>query len=103
MALESGRYMETIGIVIAFPSMILWMIVYSLGWMSVDLDEHSRDKTKDLTFTRRYLDQNRVGYEVSGSVTWPLISVFPRDSTNVMASFTLNKITEHSTPYMGRI
>ncbi|KAI5117465.1 hypothetical protein M0805_004068 [Coniferiporia weirii] len=45
MALESGRYMETV------------------GWMSADLDEKSEDKTKNLTFTRRYLDQNRVAYE----------------------------------------
>ncbi|KAL5520658.1 hypothetical protein ACEPAF_2659 [Sanghuangporus sanghuang] len=45
MSLESGRYMETI------------------GWMSVDRDERNPDKTKDLTFTRRYLDQNRVTYE----------------------------------------
>ncbi|KAL5498002.1 hypothetical protein ACEPAH_2933 [Sanghuangporus vaninii] len=45
MSLESGRYMETI------------------GWMSVDLDERNTDKTKNLTFTRRYLDQNRVTYE----------------------------------------
>ncbi|EJD02042.1 uncharacterized protein FOMMEDRAFT_20830 [Fomitiporia mediterranea MF3/22] len=45
MALESGRYMETI------------------GWMSVDLDESNRNGTNNLTFTRRYLDQNRVTYE----------------------------------------
>lgn len=45
MSLESGRYMETI------------------GWMSVDLDEDPFDRTKNLTFSRRYLDQNRVGYQ----------------------------------------
>ncbi|EKM48454.1 uncharacterized protein PHACADRAFT_108911, partial [Phanerochaete carnosa HHB-10118-sp] len=43
MALESGRYMETI------------------GWMSVDLDE--ANSKQNLSFTRRYLDQNRVAYE----------------------------------------
>ncbi|KAG1787055.1 Metallo-dependent phosphatase-like protein [Suillus plorans] len=44
MGIESGRYMETI------------------GWMSADLDaaKHNRD---NVTFTRRYLDQNRVTYE----------------------------------------
>ncbi|KAF4563059.1 hypothetical protein EYR36_003498 [Pleurotus pulmonarius] len=43
MALESGRYMETI------------------GWMSMDLDR--RGSKKDLKFSRRYLDANRVTYE----------------------------------------
>ncbi|EIM80836.1 uncharacterized protein STEHIDRAFT_105252 [Stereum hirsutum FP-91666 SS1] len=43
MALESGRYMETV------------------GWLSVDLDE-ANDK-QNLTFSRRYLDPNRVTYE----------------------------------------
>ncbi|KAF8806633.1 hypothetical protein BYT27DRAFT_7191187 [Phlegmacium glaucopus] len=43
MALESGRYMETV------------------GWMSVDLDD--KDSNKNLTFSRRYLDPNRVTYE----------------------------------------
>ncbi|KAJ3528444.1 hypothetical protein NM688_g8000 [Phlebia brevispora] len=43
MSLESGRYMETV------------------GWMSVDLDE--KDSTKNLTFSRRYLDPNRVSFE----------------------------------------
>lgn len=46
MALESGRYMETV------------------GWLSVDLDEKSKSKTQNLTFTRRYLDPNRVSFEV---------------------------------------
>ncbi|KAF9222392.1 hypothetical protein BS17DRAFT_783645 [Gyrodon lividus] len=41
MALESGRYMETI------------------GWMSANLDAAEGN----ITFTRRYLDQNRVTYE----------------------------------------
>ncbi|KAH8112346.1 Metallo-dependent phosphatase-like protein [Phellopilus nigrolimitatus] len=45
MALESGRYMETI------------------GWMSVALDEQKLNKEENLTFTRRYLDQNRITYE----------------------------------------
>ncbi|KAG2141993.1 Metallo-dependent phosphatase-like protein [Suillus cothurnatus] len=44
MALESGRYMETI------------------GWMSADLDAAKGNKD-NITFTRRYLDQNRVTYE----------------------------------------
>lgn len=44
MSLESGRYMETV------------------GWMSADLD-HKNSK-KNITFSRRYLDPNRVTYEV---------------------------------------
>ncbi|KAJ6532285.1 Metallo-dependent phosphatase-like protein [Mycena vulgaris] len=42
MSLASGRYMET------------------LGWMSVDLDD---DDTRDLNFSRRYLDANLVTYQ----------------------------------------
>ncbi|CCM03935.1 uncharacterized protein FIBRA_06087 [Fibroporia radiculosa] len=42
MALESGRYMETV------------------GWMSANLDV---PKDHNITFTRRYLDANRVTYE----------------------------------------
>ncbi|KZV66465.1 hypothetical protein PENSPDRAFT_612594 [Peniophora sp. CONT] len=45
MALESGRYMETV------------------GWMSVKLDKKHSQSAKNLTFTRRYLDPNRVTYE----------------------------------------
>jgi 2',3'-cyclic-nucleotide 2'-phosphodiesterase (5'-nucleotidase family) len=44
MALESGRYMETI------------------GWMSADL-EAAEGNANNISFTRRYLDQNRVTYE----------------------------------------
>ncbi|KAJ3737648.1 Metallo-dependent phosphatase-like protein [Lentinula guzmanii] len=44
MALESGRYMETI------------------GWLSAKLGDSS-DSQKNITFSRRYLDQNRVTYE----------------------------------------
>ncbi|PIL26310.1 hypothetical protein GSI_12066 [Ganoderma sinense ZZ0214-1] len=43
MALESGRYMETV------------------GWMSAKLDQ--KGSTDDIAFTRRYLDPNRVTYE----------------------------------------
>ncbi|KAI0695211.1 Metallo-dependent phosphatase-like protein [Cerioporus squamosus] len=43
MALESGRYMETV------------------GWMSAKLDH--KGSTKNITFSRRYLDPNRVTYE----------------------------------------
>ncbi|KAH9012112.1 Metallo-dependent phosphatase-like protein [Lactarius hengduanensis] len=43
IALESGRYMET------------------LGFLSVDLDH--RDSKRNLTVNRRYLDPNRVTYE----------------------------------------
>ncbi|PFH52209.1 hypothetical protein AMATHDRAFT_2451 [Amanita thiersii Skay4041] len=43
MALESGRYLET------------------LGWMSMKLDK--KGSTNDLQFSRRYLDPNRVTYE----------------------------------------
>ncbi|KAH9917217.1 Metallo-dependent phosphatase-like protein [Amylocystis lapponica] len=42
MALESGRYMETV------------------GWMSAKLDVHEHE---NVTFTRRYLDPNRITYE----------------------------------------
>ncbi|KAK0488716.1 Metallo-dependent phosphatase-like protein [Armillaria novae-zelandiae] len=43
MSLESGRYMETV------------------GWMSVKLDD--AQSSQNLTFSRRYLDPNRVTYE----------------------------------------
>ncbi|KAK0497263.1 Metallo-dependent phosphatase-like protein [Armillaria luteobubalina] len=49
MALESGRYMETV------------------GWMSVKLDDAK--SSQDLTFSRRYLDPNRVTYEYHTSET----------------------------------
>jgi 2',3'-cyclic-nucleotide 2'-phosphodiesterase (5'-nucleotidase family) len=42
MALESGRYMET------------------LGWLSMKFDDKY---SKNLTFSRRYLDPNRLTYE----------------------------------------
>ncbi|TRM68855.1 Metallo-dependent phosphatase-like protein [Schizophyllum amplum] len=42
MALESGRYMET------------------LGWMSANLNDRHK---KNITFSRRYLDPNRVTYQ----------------------------------------
>ncbi|EEB87525.1 hypothetical protein MPER_15100, partial [Moniliophthora perniciosa FA553] len=48
MSLASGRYLETI------------------GWMSAKLDEYE-DGTKNITFSRRYLDTNRVTYEVKSS------------------------------------
>ncbi|KAG5643195.1 hypothetical protein DXG03_001355 [Asterophora parasitica] len=44
MSLESGRYMETI------------------GWLTAKLD-HEKTKNSNVTFTRRYLDPNRVTYE----------------------------------------
>ncbi|KAI0629441.1 Metallo-dependent phosphatase-like protein [Trametes polyzona] len=44
IALESGRYMETV------------------GWLSAKLNHHYGSK-KDIAFTRRYLDPNRVTYE----------------------------------------
>ena len=43
MALESGRYMET------------------LGWLSMKFDND--DNSKNLTFSRRYLDPNRLTYK----------------------------------------
>ncbi|KAH9935238.1 Metallo-dependent phosphatase-like protein [Epithele typhae] len=43
IAFQSGRYMETV------------------GWLSLNLDHV--DKTSNLTFSRRYLDANRVTYE----------------------------------------
>ncbi|KAH9485631.1 hypothetical protein JR316_0002541 [Psilocybe cubensis] len=43
MSLESGRYMETV------------------GWLSAKLDK--KGSTKNITFSRRYLDPNRVTYE----------------------------------------
>ncbi|KAF9262645.1 hypothetical protein L218DRAFT_960124 [Marasmius fiardii PR-910] len=46
MSLESGRYMETV------------------GWMSAKLDKSKdQNKNKNITFSRRYLDPNRVTYE----------------------------------------
>ncbi|KAG9312320.1 Metallo-dependent phosphatase-like protein [Chiua virens] len=50
MALESGRYMETI------------------GWMSAELGA-AAGNTNDITFSRRYLDQNRVTYEYHTSMS----------------------------------
>ncbi|KAI6029166.1 Metallo-dependent phosphatase-like protein [Pisolithus microcarpus] len=44
MALESGRYMETI------------------GWMSANLSA-AQGNSNNISFTRRYLDQNRVTYQ----------------------------------------
>ncbi|EGO00572.1 hypothetical protein SERLA73DRAFT_166873 [Serpula lacrymans var. lacrymans S7.3] len=44
MALESGRYMETI------------------GWIGADLDA-AKGNANNISFTRRYMDQNRVTYE----------------------------------------
>ncbi|KAI0774818.1 Metallo-dependent phosphatase-like protein [Trametes elegans] len=44
MALESGRYMETV------------------GWLNANFDQHGNAQ-KNITFTRRYLDPNRVTYE----------------------------------------
>lgn len=44
MALESGRYMETI------------------GWMSANLGA-AQGNSNNISFTRRYLDQNRVTYQ----------------------------------------
>ncbi|KAH7883373.1 Metallo-dependent phosphatase-like protein [Phlebopus sp. FC_14] len=44
MALESGRYMETV------------------GWMSAELDA-AKGNANNISFSRRYLDQNRVTYE----------------------------------------
>ncbi|KAI0776233.1 Metallo-dependent phosphatase-like protein [Trametes elegans] len=44
IALESGRYMETV------------------GWLSANLD-HQYGSKKNVSFTRRYLDPNRVTYE----------------------------------------
>jgi hypothetical protein len=45
MALESGRYMETV------------------GWMSMNLPTKHTPPTQNVTFSRRYLDPNRVTYE----------------------------------------
>jgi hypothetical protein len=54
MALESGRFMETV------------------GWMSVKLDESKYrhgSSAKNLTFARRYLDPNRVTYEYHAGIS----------------------------------
>ncbi|KAJ7512845.1 Metallo-dependent phosphatase-like protein [Mycena galericulata] len=46
ISLESGRYMETV------------------GWMSADLPPpNTKSNSNNITFTRRYLDPNRVTYE----------------------------------------
>lgn len=49
MSLESGRYMETV------------------GWLTAKLDQ--RESKENITFTRRYLDPNRVTYEYHTGVT----------------------------------
>lgn len=60
MSLESGRYMETV------------------GWMSAKLD-HKGSK-KDIAFSRRYLDPNRVTYEVRSELCrhYSLLLSMPR-------------------------
>ena len=79
MSLESGRYMETVGknasatsvlltdlysrvdeYVLTYPSIYLGFLKICLG---VNLDQGSSNK--NLMFTRRYLDPNRVSYEVT--------------------------------------
>ncbi|KAF8885966.1 Metallo-dependent phosphatase-like protein [Infundibulicybe gibba] len=45
MSLESGRYMETV------------------GWLSAKLDNSKKGSTKNITFSRRYLDPNRLTYQ----------------------------------------
>ncbi|KAF5375572.1 hypothetical protein D9615_009216 [Tricholomella constricta] len=49
MSLQSGRYMETV------------------GWLSAKLDDNKANK--NITFTRRYLDPNRVTYEYHTNLT----------------------------------
>lgn len=56
MSLESGRYMETV------------------GWLSMDFDKSSKkggksNGTGPLNFSRRYLDPNRVTFEVRSLLT----------------------------------
>jgi len=58
MGIESGRYMETI------------------GWMSADLDA-AKDNRDNVTFTRRYLDQNRVTYEYHTRTSNRTFDTFP--------------------------
>jgi len=79
MALESGRYMETIGQSnirrgvretdlrllrldeYEFPGRINAMSLTSV--LGLALDKQEEEQKKNLTFTRRYLDQNRITYE----------------------------------------
>ncbi|TBU27897.1 Metallo-dependent phosphatase-like protein [Dichomitus squalens] len=75
MALESGRYMETV------------------GWMSVDLDH--KGSNKNLTFTRRYLDPNRVSYEYHtgrGNFTFDTLQgkLFTQGLNNLAKRFNLS-------------
>jgi hypothetical protein len=51
ISLESGRYMETV------------------GWLSADLSNLATNKDGNITFTRRYLDPNRVTYEYHTGVS----------------------------------
>ncbi|KAL0564808.1 hypothetical protein V5O48_017230 [Marasmius crinis-equi] len=64
MSLESGRYMETIGglFIPSFFEATAHSYEMIAGWMSAKLD-YGKDKNKNITFSRRYLDTNRVTYE----------------------------------------
>ena len=75
ISLESGRYMETI------------------GWLSANLD-HGRNSKKNLTFSRRYIDPNRVSFEVRFDAA-EKEAFFLRWFS---ASSTLAAATSHSTP-----
>lgn len=66
MSLESGRYMETV------------------GWLTVDFDEkNKKNNNQNLTFTRRYLDPNRVTYEYhTGRSNFTFDTAFGRSITS---------------------
>ncbi|KAK7038999.1 hypothetical protein VNI00_010391 [Paramarasmius palmivorus] len=93
MSLESGRYMETV------------------GWMSAKLDE-CEDGTKNITFSRRYLDPNRVTYEYhtgrnnrtfdtpeGKNITQGLLDLAERFGLNFTYGFAPNDYTISQVPY----
>ncbi|KAH8096802.1 Metallo-dependent phosphatase-like protein [Cristinia sonorae] len=93
MSLESGRYMETV------------------GWMSMKLDER-RGSKKNITFSRRYLDPNRVTYEfhtrtrnstfdtfLGGSITRGLLQLAKRFDLNFKFGTAPQDYTIDRVPY----
>ena len=71
MGLESGRYMETV------------------GWMSANFTDSG-----NMSFTRRYMDSNRVTFEVHPARTY---SPTPTDAPNPNST-TPGRATTRSTP-----
>jgi hypothetical protein len=72
MALESGRYMETVGWLSKHP-ILLQKISPTKKCPGAKLDQ--KGSTGNITFSRRYLDPNRVTYEASYMVRLCLYSL----------------------------